>query len=107
MYTVNITKAIFKTYLRKKNRKSVKQSETVQKLSETIRKGENVDSNSTLYCDMKKSKHFLNVKIAKRAYAIKGYASTYNVEILKSFNLELQLKDSESAIKSNLIELHY
>ena len=30
-------------------------------------------------------------------------ASTYNVEILNSFNLELQLRDTESAIKSKLI----
>ena len=34
-----------------------------------------------------------------------GFASTYNVEILKSFNSELQLKDTESAIKSKQIEL--
>ena len=46
-----------------------------------------------------------NVKITKRAYAFKGCASTYNVEILNFFNPELQLKDTESAIKSNLIEL--
>ena len=29
----------------------------------------------------------------------------YNVEILNSFNPELQLKDTESAVKSKLIEL--
>ena len=46
-----------------------------------------------------------NVKITKREHAFKGYASTYNVEILNSFNPELQLKDTESAIKSKLIEL--
>ena len=34
-----------------------------------------------------------------------NYTSTYNVEILNSFNPELQLKDTESAIKSKLIEL--
>ena len=44
-----------------------------------------------------------NIKIAKRADAFKGYASSYNVEILNSFNPELQLKDTESAIKSKLI----
>ena len=43
--------------------------------------------------------------MAKREHAFKGYASTYNVETLNSFNPELQLKDAESAIKSNLIEL--
>ena len=35
----------------------------------------------------------------------KSYASTYNVQILNSFNPELQLKDTESAIKSKLMEL--
>ena len=35
----------------------------------------------------------------------KGLASIYNVEFLNSFNPELQLKDTESAIKNKLIEL--
>ena len=43
--------------------------------------------------------------MTKLAYAFKGYASSYNVEILKFFNHELQLKDTESAIKSKLTEL--
>ena len=43
--------------------------------------------------------------MTKRAHAFKGYASSYNVEIVNSFNHELQLKDIESAIKSKLIEL--
>ena len=46
-----------------------------------------------------------NVTIIKRANAFKGYASSSNVEILNSFNPELQLKDTESAIKRRLIEL--
>ena len=46
-----------------------------------------------------------NIKTTKREHAFKGYASTCSVEILNSFNLELQLKDTESAIKSKLIEL--
>ena len=46
-----------------------------------------------------------NVKIIKQAHALKGYASSDNVEILNSFNPELQLKDTESAIKNKLIEL--
>ena len=33
------------------------------------------------------------------------FKSSYNVEILNSFNPELQLKDTESAIKSKLIDL--
>ena len=51
---------------------------------------------------------FLNEKIyknKKREHASKGYASTYNIEILNSFNPELQLKDTEIAIKNKLIEL--
>ena len=44
-----------------------------------------------------------NVKMQKHAY--RGYASTYNVEILNFFNPYLQLKDSESAIKDKLISL--
>ena len=56
----------------------------------------------------KKVKNFLNekeIKITKRAYAFKGFASSHNVEILNSFNPELQLKDIESSIKSKLIGL--
>ena len=37
-----------------------------------------------------------NVKITKRAHAFKGFANSYNVEILNSFKPELQLKDTES-----------
>ena len=44
-------------------------------------------------------------KITKRAHAFQGYANSYNVEILNSFNTEPQLKDTESTIKSKLIEL--
>ena len=36
---------------------------------------------------------------------MKGYVSTHNVEILISFNLELQIKDTELTIKSKLIKL--
>ena len=35
----------------------------------------------------------------------KGFASSYNIEILNYFNPELQLKDAKSAIKSKLIDL--
>ena len=46
-----------------------------------------------------------DVKIAKQEHAFKGYASTYNVEILNSSNPGKPLKDTESAINSKLIEL--
>ena len=46
-----------------------------------------------------------NVKITKQTQAFRGYVSSFNVEILNSFNPELQVKGSESAIKTKLIEL--
>ena len=60
-----------------------------------------------MYSDRKKSKYFdeKNVKITKRAHAFKGFASSYNIENLNSFNPELQLKDNESAIESELKKL--
>ena len=45
------------------------------------------------------------MKITKRAHAFKGNGSSYNVETLNSFNPELQLRDTQSAIKCKLIEL--
>ena len=45
-----------------------------------------------------------NIKITKREHSFQGYTSTYNVEILNSFNPDLKLKDTESAIKSKLTE---
>ena len=46
-----------------------------------------------------------SVKITNPNHEFKDYANTNNVEILNSFNSELQLKDTESAIKSKIIEL--
>ena len=43
--------------------------------------------------------------MTKREHAFTGFASTYNVEILNSFNPELQLKDTESPIKNKLKKL--
>ena len=39
----------------------------------------------------------------KQSQAYKGYASTYSVEIFNFLNPELQLKNTESAIKNNLM----
>ena len=77
------------------------------KLSKTIRKTEKVSqvgSNSSLYSDTKKSENFVNKKNLrkKQADAFKGHVSSYNIEILSSFNTELQLKYTESAIKNKL-----
>ena len=44
-------------------------------------------------------------KMTKRENVLKGYASNHNVEIVNSSYPELQLKDTESAIKSTIIEL--
>ena len=40
-------------------------------------------------------------KKTERVHVFKGYASTYNVEILNSFNPEIQFKNTGSAIKNN------
>ena len=45
------------------------------------------------------------MKITKREHALKDFIRTYNVETLTCLNPELQLKDTESAIKGKLIEL--
>ena len=41
----------------------------------------------------------------KIKFFLKGYANTNNVETSNSFNPKLQLKDTKSAIKYQLIEL--
>ena len=46
-----------------------------------------------------------NAKILKEPHAYRRYGSTYNAAILNSFNLEMQLKDTESAINHKLIDL--
>ena len=73
-----------------------------------MKQAEKVDSNSSLYSDTKQSQHFLNeknVKVTKRAMLKVIQVLIYNIEILDSFNPELKLKDTESAIKSKLVEL--
>ena len=47
----------------------------------------------------------MNSQIAKWSHAYKGYASSYNVEILNSYNPEIQLKDTEYVIENKLIDL--
>ena len=65
------------------------------------------NSDSPLYSETWKSKKFLDGKNrkTKRPHAFKDYASSYNVEILNSFNPELQLKDTKSPIKNKPIDL--
>ena len=92
---------------------TIKHSKTSHKLSKTVRQGEKSsqvvgpgkNSFIPLYSDTKKNGKFLvekNGKITKEFYAYKGYASSYNVNILNSFNTELQLKDTESAVRNKL-----
>ena len=88
----------YQSFIRKKNTKLLKQSETLYKLSKTKKVG---------YIVLQKSEYFLNakkVKITKPAHAFTGYVRSYNVEILNYVNCELQLKDTESAFKSKLID---
>ena len=80
-------------------------SKTSHKLSKIIREAKKVGSNNSLFKDKKESRNFLNEKTTNREHAFIAYASAYNVEILNSFNPELQLKDTESAIKTKLIDL--
>ena len=54
-----------------------------------------------LYSDTTKREMFFdekktvkNIKITKWSQAFKGYAGSYGVEVLNSFNPELQLKES-------------
>ena len=57
------------------------------------------------YIVIQKSENLLNeknVKITKQTHASKGFASSYNLEILNSFNPEQQLKDTESSGRNKL-----
>ena len=65
---------------------------TSQKLSKTIRQAKKVGSNISLYSDTKKGKKFSKEKKWKNKKAktcFRGVASSYNVEILNYFNLEV------------------
>ena len=62
-----------------------------------------------LYSDSKKRQIFFDktnsiksVKRAKRSHVYKVYASTYNADISYTFNPELQLRNTESAMKNRL-----
>ena len=46
-----------------------------------------------------------NAKIMKRSHVYKSYVSTYNIQIRSSSDLEQQLKDTNSAIRSKLKDL--
>ena len=54
--------------------------------------------------NLTKKKIKKNANITKESRACKGYTNTYNVEIWNSFNLELQLKNTQFAMKNKLIK---
>ena len=103
----------YNSYLKRKNKKSAiidhprmshKFSKTVRQTEKVSQVGPSKSSINSFYIETKKTRTFFkrkNVKIAKQAHAFEGYASSYNAEILNSFNSELQLEDTESAIKKN------
>ena len=78
--------------------KAIRQAEKDSQVS-----GASKNSDNPLYSETKKSENVLdekNSKITKRSHIHKGYARTYMTEILNSFNSELQLNGTESAIKN-------
>ena len=59
-----------------------------------LQKGTTGNPASPLYKDKRKSEYFLSkkhIKITKREDDFQGFASTYNVGILNSFNPDLQI----------------
>ena len=76
--------------MKRKNRKNW------HKLSKT-EKVFQVGSNN-FYINWNQKKNFFN----KEVHAFNCYASSYNLQALNSFNPELQLKDTEYAIKNKL-----
>ena len=65
-------------------------------------------SSSSSYSDIEKVKIFKRKKYTINKLTTcfcDAFVNFYNAEISSSFNPDLQLKDTESAIKSNLIEL--
>ena len=61
-----------------------------------------------LYCEKTKIEKVMDekkTKITKQSHPYKSYANSYSVEILDSFNHELQLKDIDYAIINKVINL--
>ena len=82
----------------------IEHPKTSGKLSKTLKQAKKIGSGkkfeSPLYRETKKSENLLNEKNLSHTY--RGYLSIYKAEIFYSFNPELQLKDTESAIKNKL-----
>ena len=119
-------KKYYQSFIRKKNTTSIKQSEIITRqpkafetskivdIKSVIREHPNTSHNlsntekvgSNIYSDTKKVKIFQTKKCKNNEMkqAFKGFASSYNVEIVNSFNPELLLKNTESVIKSKVID---
>ena len=65
-----------------------------------VRQVTDLSGRSNSHCYYKKK-----AKIIKRALTFRNYAHLYKIENLDSFNLELQLKNTEFAIKNKLKNL--
>ena len=80
-----------------------------KKVSQVV--GSVKNSTSPLYSETTKPEFFYETKTTKKAkitkpsHAYKSYASTYKVDFFNLFNPELQLKDTESAIRSKAKDL--
>ena len=88
---------------------TIEYPKTFHKFSKTIKHGKKVSQvvgagrnfNSTLYSEITKREDFFhekkkkkNAEMTKQSHAYQRYASSYNFNILNSFNPELQLKDT-------------
>ena len=82
----------------------IEHPKTSGKLSKTLKQAKKIGSDkkfeSPLHRETKKSENLLNEKNLSHTY--RGYLSIYKAEIFYSVNPELQLKDTESAIKNKL-----
>ena len=76
------------------SRSSHKLSTTIRQAEKVFQKGSGKRYNSPIYSEIKNMKNlFLELKIIKIYNSFKGYASSYNVNTLNSFNPELQLNN--------------
>ena len=93
----------YQPFIRKKNTKLLKQPKIITYQPKNF-ENPNIVNIKSIITEHPQVSHKLS-KTIRREHSFKGFASTYIVEILNSFNTELQLKDTESGIKSKLIEV--
>ena len=93
----------YQSFIWKNPTKLVKQSEKITYQSKTFENPNIVDIKSII-AEHPRALHKLS-KTIRQAEKVGSNSSLYGDIILNSFNPELQLKDTESAIKSKLIDL--